>query len=154
MSQILSKTQDYGLYIGGKYVQPDGASRLPVSNPATGETWATIVSARAQDVDEAVRAAKTAFDTTWSKTSPATRMRLLHRLADVIESRAHELAELEVQDNGKLLREMYTQLKAIPAWYRYYAGLADKIQGDTIPHEKPSLFNYTLREPYGVVACI
>ncbi len=154
MSQILSKTQDYGLYIGGKYVQPDGASRLPVSNPATGETWATIVSARAQDVDDAVRAAKTAFDTTWSKTSPATRMRLLHRLADVIESRARELAELEVQDNGKLLREMYTQLKAIPGWYRYYAGLADKIQGDTIPHEKASLFNYTVREPYGVVACI
>ncbi len=154
MSQVLSKTQDYGLYIGGKYVQPEGAPRLPVNNPATGETWATIVNARAQDVDEAVRTARVAFDTTWSKMPPSTRVRLLHRLADVIETRARELAEIEVRDNGKLLREMYTQLKAIPGWYRYFAGLADKIQGDTIPQEKPSLFNYTTREPYGVVGCI
>lgn len=154
MSQTLSKTQDYGLYIGGKYVQPEGAPRLPVSNPATGETWATIVNARAQDVDEAVTTARTTFHTTWSKVTPAARMRLLHRLADVIESRARELAEIEVRDNGKLLREMYTQLKAIPGWYRYFAGLADKIQGDTIPQERPTLFNYTTREPYGVVGCI
>ena len=154
MSQVLSKTQDYGLYIGGKYVQPKGATRLPVTNPATGETWATIVNARAQDVDEAVRTARAAFDTTWSKMTPSARVRLLHRLADVIEARARELAEIEVRDNGKLLREMYAQLKAIPGWYRYFAGLSDKIQGDTIPQEKPSLFNYTIREPYGVVGCI
>ena len=154
MSQVLSKTQDYGLYIGGKYVQPEGATRLPVTNPATGETWATIVNARAQDVDEAVKTARTAFDTTWSKMPSSARVRLLHRLADVIEARARELAEIEVRDNGKLLREMYAQLKAIPGWYRYFAGLADKIQGDTIPQEKPSLFNYTIREPYGVVGCI
>jgi (Z)-2-((N-methylformamido)methylene)-5-hydroxybutyrolactone dehydrogenase len=154
MTQALSKTQDYGLYIGGKYVQPEGAPRLPVNNPATGETWATIINARAEDVDEAVRAARTAFDTTWSKMPPSARVRLLHRLADVIEARASELAKIEVQDNGKLLREMYTQLKSIPNWYRYFAGLADKIQGDTIPQEKPSLFNYTMREPYGVVGCI
>ncbi len=154
MSQVLSKTQDYGLYIGGKYVQPEGASRLPVSNPATGEEWATIVNAHAQDVDDAVKAARVAFDTTWSKIGPAARGRLLNKLADVIESRARELAEIEVRDNGKLLREMYAQLKAIPGWYRYFAGLADKIQGETIPQEKRSLFNYTEREPYGVVGCI
>jgi len=63
MAQILSKTQDYGLYIGGKYVQPEGAPRLPVSNPATGEEWATIVNARTEDVNEAVRVARAAFDT-------------------------------------------------------------------------------------------
>ncbi len=154
MTQILSKTQDYGLYIGGKYVQPEGAPRLPVSNPATGEEWATIVNARTEDVNEAVRVARAAFDTTWSKIGPAARGRLLNKLADVIEGRARELAEVEVRDNGKLLREMYTQLKAIPGWYRYFAGLADKIQGDTIPQEKRSLFNYTVREPYGVVGCI
>ncbi len=114
MSQVLSKTQDYGLYIGGKYVQPEGAPRLPVTNPATGETWATIVNARAQDVDEAVRTARAAFDTTWSMMPPSARVRLLHRLADMIEARARELAEIEVRDNGKLLREMYAQLKAIP----------------------------------------
>ncbi len=154
MAQTLSKTQEYGLYIGGTYVQPEGASRLPVSNPATGEEWATIVNARAEDVDEAVRVARATYDTVWSKVGPAARGRLLNKLADVIEGRARELAEIEVRDNGKLLREMYTQLKAIPGWYRYYAGLADKIQGETIPQEKRSLFNYTLREPYGVVGCI
>lgn len=154
MTQVLSKTQDYGLYIGGKYVQPEGAPRLPVSNPATGEEWATIVNARTEDVNEAVRVARAAFDTTWSKIGPAARGRLLNKLADVIEGRSRELAEIEVRDNGKLLREMYTQLKAIPGWYRYFAGLADKIQGDTIPQEKRSLFNYTVREPYGVIGCI
>ena len=154
MAQVLSKTQEYGLYIGGKYIQPEGAPRLSVSNPATGKEWATIVNARAEDVNEAVRVARAAFDTTWSKIGPAARGRLLNKLADVIEGRARELAEFEVRDNGKLLREMYTQLKAIPGWYRYFAGLADKIQGDTIPQEKRSLFNYTVREPYGVVGCI
>ena len=154
MAQAPSKIQDYGLYIGGQYVQPQGAPRLPVSNPATGEEWASIVNARAEDVNEAVKTARSTFYTTWSKVSAGGRGRLLYRLADIIEARARELAEIEVRDNGKLLREMYAQLKAIPNWYRYYAGLADKIQGDTIPQERASLFNYTVREPHGVVACI
>jgi (Z)-2-((N-methylformamido)methylene)-5-hydroxybutyrolactone dehydrogenase len=144
----------FGLFIGGEFVEAAGPPTLPVMNPATGETWATIADAQAKDVDRAVRTAQDTFTMTWSKFSPRRRAELLNRLADVIEKRATELAEVEVRDNGKLLREMLAQLKSVPAWYRYFAGLADKIHGETIPMEQPSLFNYTLREPLGVVACV
>ena len=149
-----STVTPYSLYIDGELRQGSGGATLPVINPATGEQWATIVDGTAQDVDAAVAAARRAFEGEWGKTSPATRARMLHRLADAIESRASELAEIEVRDNGKLLREMGAQLRAIPGWYRYYAGLADKIEGETIPMERPTLFNFTLREPLGVVGFI
>ncbi|GAC1335740.1 MAG: aldehyde dehydrogenase [Chloroflexota bacterium] len=154
MAQTMIETRNYGLYVGGKDVQPPGAERLPVTNPATGEQWGTIVNATAEDVNDVVRVALDTYRNEWSNVTGAQRARLLNRLADVIESRARELAEFEVLDNGKLLREMYGQLKAIPGWYRYFAGLADKIQGHTVPQAKPSLFNFTVREPYGVVGCI
>jgi acyl-CoA reductase-like NAD-dependent aldehyde dehydrogenase len=144
----------YGLCIDGEAVPASTADRLDVLNPATGERWATIADAPAGDVERAVDAAQTAFETTWGATSPATRGRLLLRLADAIERRADELATLEVRDNGKLYREMRAQLRALPNWYRYYAGLADKIEGQTVPMERASLFNYTVREPFGVVGCI
>lgn len=145
---------DYGLYIGGHFVEPQSAARLPVINPATGDTWATISDASAEDVEQVVAVARECFASTWSRTSPGTRARLLYRLADAIERHAAELAEIEVRDNGKLLREMSAQLKSLPGWYRYYAGLADKIQGETVPLERETVFAYTLREPLGVVACI
>jgi acyl-CoA reductase-like NAD-dependent aldehyde dehydrogenase len=149
-----AKLTAYGLYIDGEYRVPNGAKTLPVVNPATGEAWATIVDATPADVEAAVQAARRAFDGEWRRTTPGARARLLHRLADAVESRASELAEIEVRDNGKLLREMGAQLRAIPGWYRYYAGLADKIEGETIPMERPTLFNFTLREPLGVVGFI
>ena len=154
MTQAVVERSAYGLYIGGKWVKSNGNNTLPVINPANGETWATIVDATTQDVDAAVKAARAAFDGEWGKTSPAKRARLLNKLADVIESRAAEMARIEVRDNGKLLREMGAQLRAAPGWYRYFAGLADKIHGETVPMERTSLFNYTLREPLGVIACI
>jgi aldehyde dehydrogenase (NAD+) len=145
---------DYPHYIDGSFAEARGSGRLPVVNPATGETWATIADGSGADVAAAVDAALGASETTWRSTSPGTRARLLLRLADAIEEQGDHLAALEVRDNGKLFREMSAQLKAIPNWYRYYAGLADKLQGDTVPMERASLFNYTLREPFGVVACI
>ena len=154
MTQVVSEPTAYGIYIGGKWVRSESASTLPVINPATGETWATIAESSAQDVDAAVKAARAAFEGEWGQTSAGKRARMLHALADAIEARGQQLAEIEVRDNGKLLREMSAQLKAVPGWYRYFAGLADKIHGETIPMEKPSLFNYTVREPLGVIACI
>ena len=154
MEQADTVIQHYGFYIDGHYVESQDSVWLPVINPATGETWATISDARSEDIDRAVYAARTCFQTTWSRTSPGTRARLLHRLADSIERRADELAAIEVRDNGKLLREMSAQIKSLPRWYRYYAGLADKIHGETVPLERESVFAYTLREPLGVVACL
>ena len=79
------------------------------------------------------------------------RARLMRRFADVLAENAEDIAIVESTDNGKLLREMGGQLKALPEWYYYFAGAADKIQGETIPSDKPNFFVYTRREPIGVV---
>ena len=78
----------------------------------------------------------------------------MHRLADLIERDAERLAELETRDNGKLLREMTGQLGYLPEWYRYFAGWADKIGGESLPSDRPNYFVYTRHEPVGVVAAI
>lgn len=154
MEQTSTGGQAYCLYINGSVVEPQSSARLPVIKPATDETWVTISDASTQDVEEAADAARRSFQSTWSCTSSGTRAKLLLRLAESIERRSAELAEIEVRDDGKLLREMSAQLKSLPGWYRYYAGLADKIHGETIPLERESVFAYTMREPLGVVPCI
>jgi acyl-CoA reductase-like NAD-dependent aldehyde dehydrogenase len=80
------------------------------------------------------------------------RARLLRRLGDIIAGDADALAEVETRDTGKLLREMRGQLASIPEWFYYFAGLADKLQGATIPSDKPNFLVYTRREPAGVIA--
>lgn len=142
------------LFIAGRHVPVQNGDRIPVLNPATGEIWATIPDAGPEHVALAVDAASEAFHGGWGKTAPTQRARLLRNLADAIERRADALAQIEVRDNGKLLREMRAQLRALPGWYRYFAGLADKVHGETIPMDDASLFNFTVREPLGVVACI
>jgi acyl-CoA reductase-like NAD-dependent aldehyde dehydrogenase len=99
VSQLGTERKPYGLYIGGQDVAAPGDPTLPVVNPTTGETWATIVDARPQEVNEAVQAAREAFHTSWAATSPGTRAQLLHRLADVIEDRAAELAEIDMGEH-------------------------------------------------------
>jgi len=107
------------------------------------------------DVERAVSAASAAFENpSWRNLSQTKRGHLLRRLGDLVGEHADELARMESQDNGKLLREMRAQLAAMPEYYYYYAGLADKIQGDTIPGSTPAILNYTLREPLGVVGAI
>lgn len=154
MTDNASQRQAYGLYINGQESAADGGELLPVIDPATGHTWATIIDASDAQVEEAIGAAHSAFQNEWSRLRPSQRGSLLWRLADVIERHAPHLAEIEVRDNGKLLREMRAQLDAIPKWYRYFAGLADKIHGETIPMDRASLVNFTLREPLGVIGCL
>jgi len=143
-----------GLFIGGRQVPAEECDTIPVLNPANGEVWASIPDAGPEQVAQAVEVASGAFHGGWGKTPPSQRARILRSLADVIEGRSDELAQIEVRDNGKLLREMRAQLRALPGWYRYYAGVADKLHGETIPMDDASLFNFTVREPVGVVACI
>ncbi|MBM0206244.1 aldehyde dehydrogenase [Micromonospora sp. STR1s_5] len=107
------------------------------------------------DVDRAVRAARLAFDKgPWGKLTATQRGALLRKLGDIIARDAEELATIESRDNGKLYREMLGQWKYIPEWFYYYGGLADKVQGDTIPSDRPNFFIYTRREPIGVVGAI
>jgi aldehyde dehydrogenase (NAD+) len=123
-------------------------------DPYTGEPWARLAEASRADVDDAVTAARGAFDGEWGKLTGAARGRLLRRLASEIEHAADELALAETRDNGKLLREMGGQIRALPGWFEYYAGLADKIDGRVVDTGKPDYFGYVTREPVGVVAAI
>jgi aldehyde dehydrogenase (NAD+) len=108
-----------------------------------------------EDVDRAVQAAERAMrQGAWSRMTPSQRGQALIRFADVLLEHAPRLAEIEVRDNGKLYAEMSNQCKYLVEWFRYYGGLADKIQGAVPPIDKPHVLNFTRYEPIGVTACI
>lgn len=149
------EVRKYKMLIGGEWVDSLSSKVFKSINPYTGKVWATVPEAGEEDVDRAVRAAREAFDTgPWGKMTGTERARLMRRLAELIDENAERIAEVESTDNGKLLREMRGQLKGLPEWYYYFAGAADKIQGETIPSDKPNFFVYTRREPIGVVGAI
>jgi acyl-CoA reductase-like NAD-dependent aldehyde dehydrogenase len=150
-----NRVKDYGHFINGEFVTPFGKQLVDSVNPFTGEAWARIARGDAEDVGLAVEAARVAMTSgPWSEFSASMRGRAMRRLADLVAERSEALAETETRDNGKLLAEMRGQLKGIAECWHYYAGLADKIQGDTIPVEKPDLLAFTTREPIGVVAAL
>jgi aldehyde dehydrogenase (NAD+) len=143
------------MLVGGEWVGAASGEHLESFNPFTGKAWALVPRAAPADVDRAVGAARRAFaDPAWRDLSASQRGALLHRLADLIAARADELAEIETRDNGKLINEMSAQLHYMPQWFRYFGGLADKLEGRVIPIDRPGMFNYTLEEPLGVVAAI
>ncbi|HEV8045783.1 MAG TPA: aldehyde dehydrogenase [Rubrobacter sp.] len=149
------EVRDYKMLVGGEWVDARSGKTFESVNPYTGRAWATVPEADDDDVDQAVRAARAAFDEgPWGKMTGTERARLMRRLADLLAENAQEIAAIESTDNGKLLREMGGQLKALPEWYYYFAGAADKVQGETIPSDKPNFFVYTRREPIGVVGAI
>ncbi len=143
----------YNMYIDGAWAEPASGKWFDTTNPYSGEVWAKIAHGAEADVDKAVNAAKNALPE-WSSMKPFQRGHLLMKLADALEARAEHLAETEVRDNGKLYAEMLGQNKYIPQWYRYYGGLADKIEGAVIPTDKANVFNFTRYEPLGVIAMI
>jgi (Z)-2-((N-methylformamido)methylene)-5-hydroxybutyrolactone dehydrogenase len=149
------ETRRYEMLVGGEWVEARSGKTFESVNPYTGRVWATAPEAGEEDVDRAVRAAREAFDEgPWGGMTGTERARLMRRLAELIAENAESLAVVETTDNGKLLREMGGQMKALPEWYYYFAGAADKIQGDTIPSHNPDFFVYTRREPIGVVGAI
>jgi len=149
------EVRDYKMLVGGEWVDARSGKTFESVNPYTGRAWATVPEADDDDVDQAVRAARAAYDEgPWGKMTGTVRARLMRRLADLLAENAQEIAAIESTDNGKLLREMGGQLKALPEWYYYFAGAADKVQGETIPSDKPNFFVYTRREPIGVVGAI
>lgn len=145
---------DHLMYIDGRRVAAEGGRTLPVLNPYTGEQFATIPDATAADVDRAIEAARTAFDSVWARTSGLRRAELLHALAAELDARADELGEWESRDNGKLFSETRSQARFAARNYRFFAGYADKLYGRTIPLDSPDTLDYTLRQPLGVVALI
>ncbi len=142
-------------FIDGKPTSPASGEYFESTNPATREVLYEAARGGAVDVDRAVQAAQSAFDDPrWRDLSQTKRGHLLRRLGDLVAENAEELARSETQDNGKLLREMRGQLTTLPEYFYYYAGLADKIQGDVIPTSDRRVLNYTSREPLGVVGAI
>jgi (Z)-2-((N-methylformamido)methylene)-5-hydroxybutyrolactone dehydrogenase len=152
-SESLVRPTLYDHYIDGKRTPSESGARFESRNPYTGEVWAELARGGAADVDRAVEAASAAFPA-WAAMKPSARGRLLLRVADLILRDADRLAEIEVRDNGKLFQEMSAQTRYIAEWFRYYGGLADKIQGSVIPTDKADIFNYTRDEPLGVVGMI
>ncbi len=141
-------------YIGGEYVDSTGEA-IPSFDPAVGKPWCRIADCSADEVDSAVKAARgTLQNPAWRDISQSERGVLMLRLADIVSANVERLAQLETKDNGKIIREMRNLMSAIPVSLRYFAGMADKIQGDTIPVNKPDMLNFTLREPIGVIAII
>jgi aldehyde dehydrogenase (NAD+) len=139
--------------IGGA-AEPGGAT-FESFDPYTGAPWALIPRCGKGEVDGAVAAASRAFRSKeWRGLTPSARGRLLWRLADLVASNAERLAALETRDNGKLISEMGAQLRYVPEWYRYFGGLADKIEGAVLPIDKPAMFAFTRHEPLGVIAAI
>ncbi len=146
--------ETFNHYINGSWMHPSSGRYFETENPYTCEVWAKIAQGNEQDVDKAVNAAKNAFVGEWSSFTPTARGKMLVSLSILIEREAKNLAELEVKDNGKLIAEMEAQTKYLAEWYRYYGGLADKIEGSVLPSDKPGIFNYTKYEPLGVVGMI
>ena len=138
------------MYIGGEWVDPAQGDYLETVDPFTAKPWALIPRGSAVDADRAVVVAHKAFkEGPWGKMHPSERGRILYRFGQLIEENADDLATTEVRDNGRLLAEMRHQIRYIPNWYRYYAGLADKIEGVVHPCDKPAL-SFSRPEPLGV----
>ena len=145
---------EYDLYVGGAVAPPANGRFYETIDPYTGEPWARVPDADEQDVERAVQAARAAFEGEWGALTGFQRAKLIHRLGDLILRDADRLADLESRDSGKLLREFSGQMRAIPEWYHYFAGWADKITGESVPPLQPNFVAFTRREPIGVVAAI
>ncbi|MBJ9985277.1 aldehyde dehydrogenase [Acinetobacter sp. S40] len=146
-------TSQFQLYINGQF--EDGAAQFDSINPATGQVWAKMPEARRDEVNRAVNAASQAMqNAAWAGLTASQRGKLLYKLADLIEKAAPELAQYETSDTGKIIRETSSQIAYVAEYYRYYAGIADKLEGSYLPIDKPDMQAWTIREPVGVVAAI
>lgn len=141
--------------IDGQTYEANSGDWIESADPATGQTWAEVPAGDAADIDRAVEAARIAFrrDSPWRKLDAVGRARLLRRLGDLVEQQVEPLARLESRDNGKVIRETIPEVRSVAAMFHYWAGAADKIQGDTIA-VGPDSFNYTLPCPLGVVGAV
>ncbi len=145
----------YQLFINGAWCEGSDQQTEQSINPATGQAWATFACASEQDVNTAVSAAKSALDNpAWRDMLPTARGKLLYKLADLINKHAETLGRLETTDSGKLATETVSQTRYVSDYYRYFAGLADKIEGAVLPIDKPDMHVFTKRKPIGVVAAI
>ena len=145
----------YRMLIDGQWTHAGDGAVFESFNPTTGKAWAEIPAATEADVDRAVRAAFRAFsEGPWASMLPTERGRLLRNLADLLAGRSEALGRTECIDTGKMFRETRWQAAYIAEFFNFYAGLADKVTGETLPIDKPDMMALTVREPLGVVAAV
>ncbi|MDE0208355.1 MAG: aldehyde dehydrogenase family protein, partial [Boseongicola sp.] len=151
----MTSSPHFQLYVDGAWTEGSAGQVMETQNPADGKDWATFACAAPEDVDHAVAAARRALqDPAWRDLTQTARGQLLFRLAELVERNAERLARLETTDSGKLLAETAAQTTYVGSYYRYFAGLADKIEGAVLPIDKPGMHVFTRREPIGVVAAV
>src|SRR5580704_1851305 len=158
VTKFVSKT--HKILINGKWVEAASGKTFPTYNPATGEVLSRVAEGDKEDINRAVKSARTAFESgPWSKITPSERGRMIWKLGDLIEKHLEEFAQLESLDNGKPLS--IARVADVPLTadhFRYMAGWATKIEGNTIPISSgggtTQFLAYTVREPVGVVGQI
>lgn len=147
-------TQQFDLFIDNARIRAPNQEEFPAVNPFTQQAWATIPQASDAQVRDAVAAARAAQERGWGRTSGLERAKLMHRLADILDANAERMAVMESTDNGKAIRETSGQMRSAARAYRFFAGLADKLQGASIPTDARDSFCFTRREPMGVCVLI
>lgn len=147
--------REFSICIDGEATQSATGERFESIDPYTREPWATIPRCNHLDVTRAVESAKRAFDDgRWSRSRASVRGDVLRRIADRLAARVDELALIETLDIGKPIADTTAQIASLPAWFRYYAGLAETMAAQVVPADQDGLFCYTQNEPYGVVSAI
>ena len=142
----MAELKRYQMYINGEWVDAENGTTFTSVNPATGETWAEVPEASEADVNRAVEAAHRAFsEGPWSTLTPTARGKMLRRFAEILAEHSEPLGRCETVDTGKLFQETRWQANYISDFFQYYAGLADKVSGETLPIDKPDMMTMTLR---------
>jgi aldehyde dehydrogenase (NAD+) len=150
----MTDTTVEGLIIDGQRVRASDGLTFDVYDPSSGDVLATVAKATKADIGRAVQSAQAALESkAWGGMAPAERGRILFRIGQAIREREDELATLESRDNGKPLRQARTDVQVAARYFEFFAGIADKIMGHTIPIG-PGFLDYTVREPIGVSAQI
>jgi aldehyde dehydrogenase (NAD+) len=144
---------DGRMLIDGSRSWAGSGATFDAIDPANGQPFAAVAAGEAADVDAAVKSARGALDGAWSGVSPVGRVRILNRLAGLLREQSAPLAELESIDVGKPLRQAEDDVAAAAGYFEFYAGVADKVFGSTIPLPR-GFVDFTLREPLGVCAQI
>jgi acyl-CoA reductase-like NAD-dependent aldehyde dehydrogenase len=149
-------SKPHGLLIGQERPQAADGRMFATLDPSSGAEIASVPQAGGEDVERAVAAARGAFEQgPWASMAPAERSRLINALADALDARAQELAEIESLDNGKPVKlARFVDVAGTVAHLRYFAGWATKIEGAVLPVTAPGMLCYTRREPVGVCAQI
>jgi betaine-aldehyde dehydrogenase len=149
-----SSCRTYQNYVNGQWVPSTSGETFPVCDPSTEEVIAQVASSKAADIDKAVKAARTAFDSgSWATTSAQDRGRILFKLAENVRHNAASLAELECRNTGKPIVEAEFDISDVATCLEYYGGLANKVTGNVNPVPANAL-SFTLREPVGVAGQI